>query len=77
MIQHGSIPSGHGVVFRKENMRSSSAASLALIVEPCVRIFTEDHVARAIENSIGGIGSALIQYLIDGVIGAFCGKGLL
>ena len=49
---HRSVPSGHGVVFREENMRSGSAASLTLIVEPCARMYTEDHFARAIENAI-------------------------
>ena len=58
-------------------MSSSSAASLDLIVEPCVRMCTQDHVTRAIENAIGGECGAVIQYLIDGIIGALCVGGLL
>ena len=46
------VTSGHGIVFREENMRSGSAVSLAIILEPCVRMCTEDHVARAIDKSV-------------------------
>ena len=58
-------------------MRSGYAAYLALIVEPCFRMCTEDHVASAIENAICGVSSAVIQNLIDGFIGALCGGGLM
>ena len=58
-------------------MRSGSAASLDLIVEPCIRMCTEDHVARAIDNAIYVVSGAVIQNLVDGFIGALCGGGLL
>ena len=58
-------------------MRASSVVSLALIVEPCIRMCTDDHVARAIENAICGVSGALIQNLVDVFIGALCGGGLL
>ena len=54
-------------------MRSGSAASFALIVEPCVRMCTEDHVARAIEDAICEAGGAVIHNLVDGFICALCG----
>ena len=58
-------------------MCSGSAASLALIVEPCIIMCTEDHVASAIENDIRGVSGKVIQNLIDGFIGALCGGGLM
>ena len=58
-------------------MSSSSAESLALIVEACVRMCAEDHVARAIENSVSRVSVAVIQNLVDGFICALCGRSLL
>ena len=58
-------------------MRSGSAASLDLIVETCVRMCTEDHVARVIENAVGRISGTVIQNLVDGFICALCGRILL
>ena len=58
-------------------MRSGSAASLALIAEPCVRMCTEDHAARAIENAAGRVNGVVIQNLVDGFICALCGRSLL
>ena len=58
-------------------MCSGSAMSLALIVEPCTRMFTEDYVARAIEDDICGVSGAVIHNLVDGFICALCGGGLL
>ena len=58
-------------------MISSSAASFALIVKTCVRMCTQDHVAGAIDNAIGGVGGTVIKYLIDGIIDVLCGGGLL
>ena len=58
-------------------MRSGYDASLVLIVEPCVRMCTEDHVASAIENAICRVSGTVIQNLIDSFIGALCGGGLL
>ena len=57
-------------------MRSVSAASLALIVEPYVRMCTEDHVARAIYNALGRVSGAVIQNLVNGFICVLCGGGL-
>ena len=58
-------------------MCSVSTVYLALIVEPCIRICTEDHVARAIDNSICRVSGAVIQNLVDVFIGALCDGGLL
>ena len=74
---HGSVQSGHGVVFRKENVSSRSAVSFALIVKTCIIMCTQDHIAGAIENAIGGVGGTVIKYLIDVVIGVLRGGFLL
>ena len=58
-------------------MRSGSAASLAIIVETCIRMCIEDHVARAIDNAIWGVSGAVIKNLVDGLIGVLCGSGLM
>ena len=58
-------------------MRSSSTATLALIVEACVRMCAEYHVARAIENAVIRVSGAVIQDLVDGFICAMCGRSLL
>ena len=58
-------------------MSSRSSASFALIAETCVRMCTQDHVTGAIENAIDVIGGAVIEYLIDGVIGSLRGSALL
>ena len=75
--QYRPVPSGHGVIFRGENMRSSSASSLALIVEAYVRMCAEDHVARAIDNVVSRVSGAVIQNLVDGFICALYGRSLL
>ena len=58
-------------------MCSGSAASLALIVEACVRMCAEDHVAIAIENAVSRVSGAVIQNVIDGFICALCDRSLL
>ena len=58
-------------------MRSGSAASLSLIVEACVRMCAEDHVAGAINNAVSRVSGAVIQNLVDGFICALCGRSLL
>ena len=58
-------------------MRSGSSVYLALIVEPCIRMCTEDYVARPIENAIFGVSGAVIYNWVDGLIGVLCGGGLL
>ena len=68
---------GHGVIFREENVRSRSAALLALILEAYVRMCAEDHFARAIENAVRMVRGAVIQNLVDGFICALCGRSLL
>ena len=45
-------------------------------LEPCIRMYTEDHVARAIEDAICKVSGAVIQYLVDGFICELCGGGL-
>ena len=44
--------------------------SFALIVQTCVRICTQNYIPGAIDNSIGGVCSALIEYLIYCLVGA-------
>ena len=58
-------------------MRSVYASSLVVIVEARVRMCAEDHVARAIENSVRRVSGAVIQNLDDGFICALCGRILL
>ena len=58
-------------------MRSGSAEYFDIIVEHCIRMCTEEHVARAIDNSIYRVSGAVIQNFVDGFIGALCGGGLL
>ena len=58
-------------------MRSVYAVSRALNVEPCIRMCTDDYVAREIVNDICGLSGAVIHNLIDGFIGVLCGCGLL
>ena len=58
-------------------MRSSSASSLALIVEARVRICAKDHFVRAIENAVSRVSGAVIQIFFDGLICALSGRSLL
>ena len=58
-------------------MSSRSDASFALVVETCVIMCTQDHVAGVIANAIVGVCGTVINYLIDGFIGALRGGGLL
>ena len=58
-------------------LRSGSSASLALIVEACVRMCAEDHVSRVIENAVIRVSGAVIQNLVYGFICALCGRSLL
>ena len=73
----GAVPSGHGIVFKKENLIPWSTASFAFIVKTWLRMCKENHVAGAIENSIGRVCSTLIKYLIDCLVDAFRCGGLL
>ena len=72
-----SFHQGIASFFGEENMRSSSASSLDLIVESHFRMCAEDHVSRATENIISRVTVTVIQNLVDGFICALCGRSLL
>ena len=71
------VPPGHGIVFRKKNVRSCSAVSFDLVVKSYVRMRTQNHAAGAIEYSIGRVCSTVIKYLINCFFGVLCCGGLL
>ena len=76
-VSTGLFHRGMELFSEKEIMRSGSAASLDLIVEACVRMCVEDHVAGAIENAVSRVSGAVIQNLVNGFICALCVRRLL
>ena len=70
-----------GYVFGEKYVSTSAAAFFSLVVEPCIGVGGEDHVAGAVCDTIVGIGSTVVKELVDvdGVSSGsgFSGTGLL
>ena len=47
--------------FQKEDMCSRLAAGVGLIEKTCIRMGTQDHVTRPVNNAVSWIGSNIVE----------------
>ena len=64
------------VIFRAHDVGASAAAGFSGIEVGSIRVGREDHVAGSVGDAIIGIGGAVVQELVDFVVGAAGGGRL-
>ena len=73
----GTIEAWKRVIFREENVSTSSAVRVAFIIETSICVCSKHHATSSVRDAIMGMGGAIIKELMDGSRGGFSGSGLL
>ncbi len=68
---------GEGVVFEDEDVGTSSTVTLCFIVKAGIGVSAKNHVASRICGVFIGVCGQVVEKLVHGDIGGFCGCGLL
>ncbi len=59
--EYGTIETWKWIILRKEDVSSRLAAGVGLIEKSCIRMGTQDHVTRPVNNAVSWIGSNIVK----------------